>query len=341
MKRSMIAVIGGVSAMAAFLCGCASTAEKLTEKANLGDTAAQWQLADLMMTGSQGAPCNPAESKRWLEKSIQGENVDALALKGEFEADGRYGQVPTETVLSHIYPAIKQNRSGRAGAQYLKAAIKANDVDHFPQCTEAIAAVFEGPVVYRGQTSLLLYGALRTWIKNALNMQGMRLAAQNARVAAVAKFIDVGWSYTHSQRRELEDFECDRVSVQMNGLKADVAAARALLDRTCEVEGRGMTAKDSLDDAKRKAVSILLGVRIKSEEKSENNELTTNGNTQTKDQMSSNIQAQYAGELEAFEIVEAPKLCANGDYQCICRAVAKMKKTPQAPKPVGRKKRRR
>ena len=154
MKRNVVAAVAGMSALAAFMCGCASTAEKLTEKANLGDTAAQWQLAELYMTGQEGAPCNPSESKRWLEKSIEGDNVDALALKGEFEADGRYGEVPTETVLSHLYPAIKQNQSGRAGAQYLKVAMKANDVDHIPQCTEAIVAVYEGPRVYREQTSL-------------------------------------------------------------------------------------------------------------------------------------------------------------------------------------------
>ena len=326
-KRMFIGMRMAVTLAAVALSGIALTGcTSLVEAANEGDTAAQWQLADKMMTGKDGYPCNPGEAKKWLEKSISGENMDALAVKGEFMLDGRYGKVTQTDILDTLYPATRQNKNGRAGAVYLRACIKNNDVAHMAQCAEAIDAVFNGPKQYRCDTSLLLYKSLRPWIKQALDVKGKRLAVQKNQIEGTNSFLSVGWSLTHDQRKELEDWECDRVSRQMSVLKGQMGPYLDLLARTREVVGKGLTAKECQDDAKRLALNELCGIKVTGQESVSVSESTVNGQTDQKEKVGADILSQYEGKLESFLPVEGPTKQADGTYVGTFLAVAKENK---------------
>ena len=322
MKKGLFYNLSLMALVCVFAAGCSS----LTDKAQQGDSVAQWQLAEKMMNGTDGYPCNPVEAKKWLEKSIAAGNLDARVVRGEFMAAGQYGSnISVDAVWGEIYPALEQNNSGRAGASYLKTVIKYNDAAHMEECVKAIEAVFAGPRKYRGEISLLLYKKLTPWMNHVLNIKNIkRLDDQKKQIQGAEQFISTGWALTRSQRHELEDFECRHVARQFNELKPLLIEPKNLIARTVEVEGRGRTPAECIQNAQQKAIKILWGISLTSSSVVKTSEFEQSGKATAKSSSDKKIRKKSsAGSLSSFTVIFPPKLGASGEYVGLFKAVRK------------------
>lgn len=325
MKRCLFA-----AAAALALAGCTS----LQEAAEQGDSVAQWQLGDNLMTGKNGYPVKPVEAKAWIEKSIAQENAEALAVKGEYMLQGRYGANSNgKEILDLVWPAVQQN-SHRAGKVFIAAMFRDMNISVLDKASAAATAAFEGKTPYADETLDLYYKHARTYCGKALDVNGMPLADQKRQLELLFNFADTSWNYAH---HDYDTTVGDRVSKRLVAYRVlarakldliekamDISVAKVTLmfldpttarvELSVEVEGKGENETACAKDAMKRASERLQGVKISGSESAASSEKEKDGKVEQNSSYQSNVAAEYAGQLDSFTPLEKPKLTADGSY---------------------------
>ena len=343
MKKQLFVLGIGLLALIA-APGCTT----LEDQAQEGDTQAQWMLADCLMTGrtlegeSYGRT-NAKEAKAWLEKAVEADDKNAIALKGEYMAAGRYGNTPDiEKCLAMMEPAIIQGDCRRVAYGFLKINIENQNYNHLDACAKALNTIYDvtgaAPqcpyVTY--QASVLLHKNLATFMdgvyKSAENPQES-LEVQRQRILEAKNFVLNGHRGTQDWRRSGPK-EIERAWKRFGEVeRGRVEKVWDKLTRTVEVDGFGATPKDCVNDAKRNALEALCGIKIEGAQKMSNSETVKNDQVDQNSDYEQKLSSQISGNLQSFVEISAPKLADDGTFVGRYRAVAKEKAKPaKAPK---------